>query len=507
MATSDYSNLKSPGSEDQGSLPKGPSELVDEQQPLTAMEEKAMIRRIDLCLLPLMFVSYLLQYLDKTAMSYTSILGLLQSTHMDTEKYSWASSAFYFGYMVASYPVSLGFVKFPIGKYLSIMMIIWAIILTCHAAASNFAGITALRVLLGVFESAISPGFTIVVGMWYTPSEHALRSCIWFAGNGVASIFGGVLSYAIGHIHNRVAPWQWVFIIFGIITLVWSIFLFFVLPDSPLNAKFLSPTQRGPAYRRAQASQQTYQSREWKKDQFIEALIDPKTWLLFIYNFLVSLPNGGVTNFSSLVIASFGFNTFDTLLYTIPMAAVALAFLLASALTCNSFRGLRCYWMIITLIVSLIGILLMRQLPVEKKWGRLVGVWLVTVFGAGFPLSLSLVSSNFAGFTKKSTVTAILFIGYCVGNIAGPQLFKKNEKPHYYTAFAAILACFCIAIVDVTLLRVYMAWENGRRDRKQGRVIEPETSEAEDVVDAGGNGEKRDGDVSDWQNQNFRFCL
>ena len=139
--------------------------------------------------------------------------------------------------------------------------------------------------------------------------------------------------------------------------------------------------------------------------------------------------------FSSLVIASFGFDTFNTLLYTIPMAAVALVFLFLSAFTCNRFRGLRCYWMIITLLISLIGILLMRQLPVEKKWGRLVGVWLVTVFGAGFPLSLSLVSSNFAGFTKKTTVTAILFIGYCVGNIAGPQLFKKNQAPHYYVSY------------------------------------------------------------------------
>ncbi|GAB1207847.1 hypothetical protein APSETT445_006582 [Aspergillus pseudonomiae] len=385
------------------SEPKRPNETVDELPPLTAVEEKAILRRIDLCLLPLMFVSYLLQYLDKTAMSYTSILGLLPGT------------------------VRCRYVFFD----------------TIQAVVSDFN---------------------------------------------------------IAHEHRA-----WVFIIFGIITLVWSIFQFFALPDSPLNAKFLSPSQRGPAYRRAQACQQTYQSREWKKDQFIEALIDPKTWFLFTYNFLVSLPNGGITNFSSLVIASFGFDTFNTLLYTIPMAAVALVFLLLSAFTCNRFRGLRCYWMIITLLISLIGILLMRQLPVEKKWGRLVGVWLVTVFGAGFPLSLSLVSSNFAGFTKKTTVTAVLFIGYCVGNIAGPQLFKKNQAPHYYSAFAAILACFCIAVLDVALLRAYMVWENKRRDRKQGRVIEPETKEAEDSE--GSTARRQVGDVSDWQNQSFRFCL
>lgn len=157
---------------------------------------------------------------------------------------------------------------------------------------------TVLRVLLGVFESAISPGFTLVVSMWYTPSEHALRSCIWFAGNGVAAIFGGVLAYAIGHIEDRLGPWQWLFIIFGLITLVWSIFLFFVLPDSPRNARFLQPNQREPAYLRAQACQKSYQSREWKKDQFIEAWLDPKTWFLFVYNFMVSLPNGGITNVS-----------------------------------------------------------------------------------------------------------------------------------------------------------------------------------------------------------------
>ncbi|KAE8153636.1 MFS general substrate transporter [Aspergillus avenaceus] len=482
---------------------KAPSESVEEHHPWTVVEENPIIRRIDICLLPLMFVSYLLQYLDKTALSYASILGLLTGTHINTSQYSWASSAFYFGYLVAAYPVSLGFVKFPIGKYLSIMMILWAIVLTCHAAASNFAGLTSLRVLLGVFESAISPGFTIIVSMWYTPSEHALRSCIWFSGNGVAAIFGGVLSYAIGHAHNRLGPWQWLFIIFGVITLIWSMFLFFVLPDSPLNAKFLPSSQRAPAYRRAQQSQQSYQSREWKRDQFIEALIDPKTWLLFVYNFLVSLPNGGITNFSSLVIASFGFDTFNTLLYTIPMSVVALAFLLASALTCNRFHGLRCYWMIVTLGISLVGILLMRQLPTERKWGRLVGVWLVTVFGAGFPLSLSLVSSNFAGFTKKSTVTALLFIGYCVGNIAGPQLFKSEEAPRYNTAFAAILACFCIAIFVVVALRVYMVWENKRRDAKLGRVIEPESKD----VDMSGQEKENGGDVSDWQNLSFRYCL
>lgn len=76
MSASDSTNSSSP-TEDEKSFAKGPSETI---QHLSEREEKAIIRRIDFCLLPLMFFSYLLQYLDKTTLSYASILGLLSGT-------------------------------------------------------------------------------------------------------------------------------------------------------------------------------------------------------------------------------------------------------------------------------------------------------------------------------------------------------------------------------------------------------------------------------------------
>lgn len=86
--------------------------------------------------------------------------------------------------------------------------IIWAVVLACHGATSNFAGLISLRVLLGVFESTISPGLSLLTGLWYKRSEHASRHGIWFAGNSVSSIFGGLLTYGIGHISNSVEPWR-----------------------------------------------------------------------------------------------------------------------------------------------------------------------------------------------------------------------------------------------------------------------------------------------------------
>lgn len=215
------------------------------------------------------------------------------------QQYSWTSSIFYFGYLFASIPGSYGFVKLPLGKFLAASMILWAVILACHGAASSFATLMVLRFLLGALESVISPGFSLITSLWYKPSEHAWRHGLWFAGNGTASIFGGLLGYAIGKIDHGLAPWRWLFIIFGLFTLVWSIFLAFFLPDSALKAKWLAPHERQVAHSRPQKRNHSFKTNDWKLHQALEAVKDPKTWLLFWYTILTSFPNGGYTNVSS----------------------------------------------------------------------------------------------------------------------------------------------------------------------------------------------------------------
>lgn len=248
-----------------------------------------------------MFVTYMLQYLDKITLGYTAVMGIQTDTHLRGQQYSWGSSAFYFGFLVASFPGSIGFVKFPLGKYLSTAVICWSIILMCHGAASSFISLLILRVLLGVFESIISPGFSLITGIWYKPSEHSLRHGIWFAGNGLASIFGGVLGYVIGKIDDKISAWRWLFIIFGLITFTWSIILMLFLPDSAMTAKWLTPDEREIAHSRPQRNINSFKSTRWKKNQAVEALTDLKTWLLFFHTAFTSLPNGGVTNVSLIL--------------------------------------------------------------------------------------------------------------------------------------------------------------------------------------------------------------
>lgn len=395
----------------------------------------------------------------------------------------------------------------------------------CHGAATNFASLMVLRVLLGGFESIISPGFSLITGLWYKPSEHAMRHGIWFAGNGLASIFGGVLGYAIGEIdESKLAAWRWLFIIFGLITFVWSLVLMFFLPDSALHAKWLTPHEREIAHSRPQRKTHSFKSTRWLPYQAVEALKDPKTWLLFFYTAFTSLPNGGVTNvrniitckerqpltkamqFTSVIIKGLEYDELHTLLLGMPQGACQVVFTLTSAYLATKLRKSRCIIIAGVLCIATLGWGLVGYLPLSHKGGRLGGVFIFAAYAAGFPLSLSIIASDVAGYTKKTVVSAILFLAYCAGNIGGPQVFFTREAPHYQTGCKICIICLCLGIVDILVLRQYMDWENKRRDRVQGMLIEAEPKKSSDedgLVTLPSAGL----DETDWEQENFRYIL
>ena len=104
---------------------------------------------------------------------------------------------------------------------------------------------------------------------------------------------------------------------------------------------------------------------------------------------------------------------------------------------CTKFPNLRCITMMTANTICIVGSGLLVGLPNGNKWGRLVALWLWYFQGLGFSMSLTIVSSNVAGYTKKQLTGAILFTGYFVGNIIGPQKFRDVEAPYYHSAYIA----------------------------------------------------------------------
>lgn len=186
-------------------------------------------------------------------------------------------------------------------------------------ACTSFAGIAVNRFLLGLIEASVNPGFVLIMGMWYTSAEQPLRLEAYYCTNGIATMFGGLIGYAVGHITTGLPQWMYVFLIFGSISVAWGFVSFAFLPDLPSTARFLSPTERSVAVARVSANRQGIKNRHFQKYQAWQAFKDPKTWILFVMAVGAQIPNAALTSFTSLIIKTFGVDTLGTQYLQIPV--------------------------------------------------------------------------------------------------------------------------------------------------------------------------------------------
>lgn len=124
-----------------------------------------------------------------------------------------------------------------------------------------------------------------------------------------------------------------------------------------------------------------------------------------------------------------GFSSLKSILLGLPMGGAEIVFLVITSFLASYLRKARVLLMIFNTTVSLVGMVLVYCL--DSQVGRMTGLVFTVTFAINIPISLSLVTSNVAGFTKRSIVSSMLFVGYCVGNIVGPQFFLSTEAPVY----------------------------------------------------------------------------
>ncbi|KAI2624218.1 MFS general substrate transporter [Hypoxylon sp. NC1633] len=421
-----------------------------EVRPLTPEDNKRILRKIDRHLLPLMIITYTLNFMDKNALSYSANFGLTTDNHLVGNQYSWApGSIFYLAYMVSQPVVARLIVRFPVGRFVAIATILWGAVLMTVAASRSFASLMTIRAILGCMESCINPAFIVISSQWWTRSEQPLRISYWYLGNSIGQVCGGLLGYGIAHITNDNVPnWGWFFLIFGAITICYGCFLVYYMPDSPLNARWLSEHDRALAIERVRANRTGVDNNVWKWSQFKECMMDIQCWILVATFFLDDIPAGGVASFGSIVVKGFGFSTIYSTLLLVPLG-----------------------------IPALIGCVLLYTLPRDNQRGLLGSYYVVQTHGIMGTLTMSLVASNFAGYTKKVTAGAMMYVAFCVGQVAAPQLFLPNEAPVYQSAFLASFICFALCILFSLALRYYLIWENKRRDRMslaEGELSDPE---------------------------------
>lgn len=150
-------------------LGRSPNERVS----VSPADDARILRRIDAALLPLMLSVYFLQALDKATLSYASIFGLIDDTHLVGAQFSWLGSVVFVAQLVMQLLISLALVKLPIAKFTSVMVLAWGAVLAAMASARNFSQLMAVRFFLGAFEASIGPSFVAITQMWWRRRQAA----------------------------------------------------------------------------------------------------------------------------------------------------------------------------------------------------------------------------------------------------------------------------------------------------------------------------------------------
>lgn len=459
---------------------RGPDE---KGEPIDEATNRKLLWKIDLYLMPLICLLYAVQFMDKLSNSYASIMGLREDLHMSGSMYSWTGSAFYLGYLIFELPCAYTLQKFPVVRTVSVYILLWGIVLVLHAVP-NAEGFIALRTLLGIFESAVTPAFVIITSQWYKKEEVFLRTALWFSFNGVGALLGsGAISYNLyTNIDSySIEAWKILFITTGGITILLGILIFFHIPNKPTEAWFLNEHEKYLVVERIRDNQQGFGSKEFKKYQLIEALLDPKTWLYFVLAIANNIPNGGLTNFGSILMnESMGYTTSKTFLMQMLVGAVEVGGCTAFAYLYRFYPS-RMFFATAAAVTALVSLCMLAFSSDPKV--QMGGYCLNYISPLTFICILSSVASNVTGHTKKVTVNAIFLIGYCVGNLIGPQTFIESQAPNYAGAKVAMVVGGAVSLILVVVIWIELIISNRRKEAHMSEYQEYGHTEFADLTD------------------------
>ncbi|TFK73165.1 MFS general substrate transporter, partial [Pluteus cervinus] len=439
-------------------------------------------KKLDMVIPPLCAAINFTQFLDKTSLNYASVMGLpifgqvMYNTPRRwispnaSKHYNLVSLAFYLGFLVWVFPTVYISQRLRLAKYLGANIVVWGMILMLHAVGTSFRAFFALRFLLGMCEACVVPSLNLLLGMFYKKNELGSRIASFYVMNALTSIFGGFVAYGISFDNSRVlAPFKIIYILLGGLAIFVGICVLIWLPDSPVQAKFLTQEERIAALERVRDDQGGTANKTFKKHQMIEAFTDVRIWLIVLSQFLISIPNGALTNFSNLVIESFGYTSKQTLILSTPAGAIGALTTVFIGWYSDKING-RMIPFIFCMVPTIVGAALLIGLNDSRHKGALLfAVYLIGMFSSAYSMVYAYNASNTSGYTKKVTVNAMTFVAFCIGNVIGSEIFLPQDAPHYIPGKTLIMVLMTIQISVCLVIR----WVNLRLNKKkQAQVAE-----------------------------------
>ncbi|KAK0239155.1 MFS general substrate transporter [Armillaria nabsnona] len=426
---------------------------------ISGIDERKLLRKIDIALVPWLSFLYLLSFLDRTSIG-KYLYHLEADLHITDSQYLLALTVFFFRYFV---PSNVLLKRLRPSLWLSSLMLLWGIMMTVQGLVHNYGGLLGMRWMLGMFEACLYPGVNFYLSCWYKRTEFGLRAAFFFSAATVSGAFGGLLAAAISNMDGvgGKPAWAWIFILEGLLTVVAALASYWIIQDFPDTAKFLSEAERTVVIRRLQADSQFSAVGEKFKMKYIkQSILDWKPWVgmmtfagsaMPLYAFALFLPS--IINEVS-VLLSFGCYTATRAnLLTVPV------YVFACIVTCivgffSDRWGRRGYLNILVLnnCIGAAGYIILiasRSAPLS--------------YFAAFLAACAWFSNNIEGTYKRGVTLGMIISFGSLNGAVSSNVYRASDKPWYtlgmvlmYIGLGMISSIICLFLLDR---------ENKKRDR------------------------------------------
>ncbi|KAL1647643.1 hypothetical protein SLS61_007273 [Didymella pomorum] len=434
----------------------------------TDPREIALVKKLDLWIMPMLFFMYFLNYLDRNAIALARLNDLEEDLNLTPVQYQTCVSILFVGYILGGVPSNMFLTRTKPSRYMAIMMVIWATVSAITALAKDFTGLLLTRFFLGATEAPFYPGAVYIISSFYTRKEIATRIAILYTGNIAATAFAGLIAAGVFHGMDDlagIAGWKWLFILQGLITAVIGVAGWFILPNMPLDTWWLNEEERQLAYNRVELDITDNKGEVSVWAGLRQALGDPMVWLFALMAHL-HLAANGFKNFFPTVVKTLGFNRTITLVLTCPPYLIAGFITIAVSWSSGKFNE-RTWHITISKSVATVGFI--AAFVTLNLAGRYVAMVIFTIGTYGVNSLILGWCASVCGQTKEKKAAAVSIVTTIMVSsfIWTPYLWDPADEPRYTPALASS-AGFSMATAACAWVAKIIMMRRNRKLRQSG---------------------------------------
>lgn len=367
----------------------------------------ALYRKLDLRIIPPLWLLYFLTSLGSAAYGNALTMNtetgdsLRQKLSLTAHDTSTASALYYVGYIVFDVPMNLIMTKVAPQTWLSRIVITVGLVYACYGALTSSGGLIAVRLISGICGAGTWPGMAYYVSLWYPTHRTARRIGYYFTAAQVSAAVAGLIAAGFQKMNRTrgLTGWQWLFLIYGIVTILVGISLMWWLPDRPVAVidkssnriarvlEAMSPKQSPVLTEEEQALHKLdmkgrFNNVSWGLKDLLKVLYDIRIWPLVMMYFGVVGTGYGLLVFGTTILRSIN-PKWSSITLSLLMAPVWICDLIGILIVTpfsDKFRRFRGSAFSASTIVIIVGIVVMTYAPAQ--WSRYGGM-LITGFGLG----------------------------------------------------------------------------------------------------------------------------